>query len=663
MGGSITYVDLVDSEYFSMHEIDAMVQEIGYSEDDIMYYHFLKPGYDLDFGLLALGNDQDVINMLKYVANDRLIEVYIEHGVTTLKNHWRSPKQPQVEIIELSDDEPVAKVVRPKKKSAKRLLLEWDEKCNVGQGSRIDSNLGVKENGGVEDNPFDDDIFRDDDYVNCVGNDVEDNGEEEEVVQNDVEDNGEEEELDANVDEVGEEATVGDNVQEKVGEETMEDNEEHNKIHEVHVDMTDFRLEVEKDAEGFGMGIQPQIGNVLFDDDTIGINFDEYDSGDGENKLERARKMRLKKLRRAQVGQTEMMKTNFYIGQSFTTKAHVTEFVRAHAVESRRDLKIIKNDHERVRVRCYGHTPGYKPCIKEKKINISTPNEKGSNSMKKSGETKLKGKNVSSPKGKGGKKQNNESEDIKGKKVSSPKPKPIPDNPSCPWTLLVSKVGEEESWLVKTLIEDHKCLPKRHLKQCNSTFLSKQIGDTVANTPGIKGKALEELLSKQFQLGFKKMTIYRAKEKALVRMRGDYQQQYGLLRDYILELQATNPNTTVKLAVQPEPNPHSETRVFKRVYVCLGPLKAGFKACKREILGLDGAFMKGPYPGQVLTAVGVDANNGIYPLAYAVVEAETTNSWVWFLEAIADDLELPTNNANFTFISDRQKVIYFDIRL
>nr|GEV58334.1 hypothetical protein [Tanacetum cinerariifolium] len=61
----------------------------------------------------------------------------------------------------------------------------------------------------------------------------------------------------------------------------------------------------------------------------------------------------------------------------------------------------------------------------------------------------------------------------------------------------------------------------------------------------------------------------------------------------------------------------------------------GFKAGKREILeilGLDGAIMKGPYPGQVLTAVGIDATNGIYPVAYELVEAGTKNSWCWFLQ-------------------------------
>ncbi|GKF33359.1 mutator type transposase, partial [Tanacetum coccineum] len=71
-------------------------------------------------------------------------------------------------------------------------------------------------------------------------------------------------------------------------------------------------------------------------------------------------------------------------------------------------------------------------------------------------------------------------------------------------------------------------------------------------------------------------------------------------------------------------------------------------------MGLDGCFLSGPYPGQILTAVGVDPNNGIYPLAYAVVESETKESWLWFLDCLGDDLEL-FRNSNFTFISDRQK--------
>ncbi|GKE99357.1 mutator type transposase, partial [Tanacetum coccineum] len=127
-------------------------------------------------------------------------------------------------------------------------------------------------------------------------------------------------------------------------------------------------------------------------------------------------------------------------------------------------------------------------------------------------------------------------------------------------------------------------------------------------------------------------------------------------RDYVLELQRTNEDTTVKIDLERDYNPNETTRQFKRIYFCIRALKRGFKEGLRELLGLDGCFMKGQYPGQLLTVVGIDANHGIYPLSYAIVETENTHSWSWFLTCLRDDLDL-NPMSNFTFISDRQKGI------
>ncbi|GJW41367.1 mutator type transposase [Tanacetum coccineum] len=161
-------------------------------------------------------------------------------------------------------------------------------------------------------------------------------------------------------------------------------------------------------------------------------------------------------------------------------------------------------------------------------------------------------------------------------------------------------------------------------------------------------------MQKQFQVGVSKTKAFRAKAKAEVQLRGDQEQQYGLLWDYCDALKKANPNTTVKIDVYRAHNPHENVRRFKRIYVCLGALKDGFRASGRQLLGLDGAFMKGNYPGQLLTAVSVDANNGIYPVAYGIVESESKESWTWFLSCLGDDLNLEANS-NFTFITDRQK--------
>ncbi|KAJ9561129.1 hypothetical protein OSB04_006289 [Centaurea solstitialis] len=65
--GKCQFVDLVDTDEFSVYELNAMMKEIGYTDDDDVatFYHFKILGSDLDYGLRALGNDLDVLNLLK----------------------------------------------------------------------------------------------------------------------------------------------------------------------------------------------------------------------------------------------------------------------------------------------------------------------------------------------------------------------------------------------------------------------------------------------------------------------------------------------------------------------------------------------------------------------------------------------------------------------
>ncbi|GKD65185.1 hypothetical protein Tco_1307293, partial [Tanacetum coccineum] len=139
---------------------------------------------------------------------------------------------------------------------------------------------------------------------------------------------------------------------------------------------------------------------------------------------------------------------------------------------------------------------------------------------------------------------------------------------------------------------------------------------SLATNSDILVRAVQDQMQKQFKVGVSKIKAFRAKRITTGKMIGNFRDQYSLLREYAQELINQNPSTTVRINVQQEPNPESLTRTFKRVYVCLGALKQGFRACGREILGLDECFMSGLWPGQILTAVGVDANNRIYPVAY-----------------------------------------------
>ncbi|GLT78734.1 hypothetical protein SLA2020_502620 [Shorea laevis] len=71
-----------------------------------------------------------------------------------------------------------------------------------------------------------------------------------------------------------------------------------------------------------------------------------------------------------------------------------------------------------------------------------------------------------------------------------------------------------------------------------------------------------------------------------------------------------------------------------RMYVCFSTMKLGFVASCRHVIGVDGAFLKGAYKGVLQVAVGRDANDQMYPLAWAVVEVEKTETWRCFLEEL-----------------------------
>ena len=81
----------------------------------------------------------------------------------------------------------------------------------------------------------------------------------------------------------------------------------------------------------------------------------------------------------------------------------------------------------------------------------------------------------------------------------------------------------------------------------------------------------------------------------------------------------------------------------------------GFLAGCRPLIGVDGTHLKGNYGGILLSAVALDANNEIFPLAYAVVIVEDKKDWSWFFWNLYN-LVKDSSRGDWTILSDRQKV-------
>ncbi|XP_058725523.1 uncharacterized protein LOC131596801 [Vicia villosa] len=201
----------------------------------------------------------------------------------------------------------------------------------------------------------------------------------------------------------------------------------------------------------------------------------------------------------------------------------------------------------------------------------------------------------------------------------------------------------------------------------STNWLGKKLYSTVRINPNVKLTSICEKVHEKWNAGMNRMKAYRARKQALNMVEGSFKEQYCRLYDYTHELLRSNPNSTIKMNVQAtEQNPseteqHPENYVsrpllpsFHRLYICLDACKKSFSFC-RPIIGVDGCFLKGNYGGQILAAVGRDPNDQMLPIALAVVEAETKDSWAWFFDLLVNDLGGPEICKNITFISDQQK--------
>ncbi|XP_074313914.1 uncharacterized protein LOC141649112 [Silene latifolia] len=95
---------------------------------------------------------------------------------------------------------------------------------------------------------------------------------------------------------------------------------------------------------------------------------------------------------------------------------------------------------------------------------------------------------------------------------------------------------------------------------------------------------------------------------------------------------------------------------FKSLFVSFYAQFRGVIEECRSLIGVDGTHLKRNHGGVLLSAIAVDGNNEIFPVAVGVVEAENKESWSQFFYHLKQVLS-ESGREDWTIISDRQKGI------
>ncbi|XP_022863026.1 uncharacterized protein LOC111383179 [Olea europaea var. sylvestris] len=215
----------------------------------------------------------------------------------------------------------------------------------------------------------------------------------------------------------------------------------------------------------------------------------------------------------------------------------------------------------------------------------------------------------------------------------------------CPWVLYAYQ-QPDKSLRINTLIDEHTWTIVWKNKRVNLGFLVKKYVRKFRSDPNVPMSSFMETVKEDCMYEILKHQFYRTRSKCAEVINGIIVEQYKILWDYSEELNRTSPGSTVEI--------EGLIQTFKRLHIYLRACKEGFRAECRPVVGLDGCFVKCVEGRQSLAAVGIDGENCMFLLAWAVVYVENKSNWQWFIELLVHDIGMHNPRA-WIFISDKQK--------
>ncbi|KAE8728452.1 hypothetical protein F3Y22_tig00004355pilonHSYRG00014 [Hibiscus syriacus] len=181
--------------------------------------------------------------------------------------------------------------------------------------------------------------------------------------------------------------------------------------------------------------------------------------------------------------------------------------------------------------------------------------------------------------------------------------------------------------------------------QSTRSWVASIIKEKLKDFPDYKPKDIVNDIKQEYGLQLNYSQAWRAKEIAMEQLHGshkDASSQLPSLYDRIMEI---NPGTLATFTTK-------EDSSFHRLFISFHASLSGFVQGCRPLLFLNSIPWNTKYQGMLLTATAADGDDGVFPVAFAVVDAETNDNWHWFLLQLKSAV---STSCPLTFIADRQK--------
>ncbi|XP_009600141.1 uncharacterized protein [Nicotiana tomentosiformis] len=217
----------------------------------------------------------------------------------------------------------------------------------------------------------------------------------------------------------------------------------------------------------------------------------------------------------------------------------------------------------------------------------------------------------------------------------------------CPWRIHASRLSTTQLICIKKMNPTHTCegAVVTNGYQATRSWVASIIKEKLKVFPNYKPKDIVNDIQKEYGIQLNYFQAWRGKEIAKEQLQGSYKEAYSQLPFFCEKVMETNPGSLATFTTKDDSS-------FHRLFVSFHASLYGFEQGCRPLIFLDSIFLKSKYQGTLLAATAADGNDGVFPVAFAIVDAESDDNWSWFLLQLRTALSMCRG---ITFVADREK--------
>ncbi|RYR28405.1 hypothetical protein Ahy_B01g052517 isoform A [Arachis hypogaea] len=229
----------------------------------------------------------------------------------------------------------------------------------------------------------------------------------------------------------------------------------------------------------------------------------------------------------------------------------------------------------------------------------------------------------------------------------------------CYWLIRVTKMQKKYCWEIRRYNGSHTCT-RSTISQDHSKLDSKTVAEAIKPLveidSSIKVKSVIADVQSKFNYTISYCNAWLAKQQAVKSIFGSWEASYEALPIWFEAMCHKEPSAVVHFETMPAYQGDDlvpDIRVLHRVFWSYYPCIRAFRHCK-PVVQVDETHLYEKYKGCLLVAVSQDGNNNIVPIAFAIVEGETSDAWYFFLSNLRQHV---VTRDGVGLISDRHNSI------